>query len=137
MLNTLRYGQTVFAQWLLALALLAIGTQAALPQGFMLDRNAATGGVSIVICTGHNTETRYVDFASGKILDKSPAEQGQSEVQPCVFSLAQAASVLTSDTPSQDMTFLSVNRVQPQTHNAPRTKPRLPTPHSRAPPVYL
>jgi len=137
MLNTLRYGQTVFAQWLLALALLAIGTQAALPQGFMLDRNAATGGVSIVICTGHSTETRYVDFARGKILDKSPAEQGQSEVQPCVFSLAQAASFLTSDTPSQNVVFLSSDRVQLQSNTSPLSAQPVQKPHSRAPPVYL
>jgi len=103
----------------------------------MLDRNAATGGVSIVICTGHSTETRYVDFASGKILDKSPAEQGQSEVQPCVFSLAQAASFLTSDTPSQNVVFLSSDRVQLQSNTSPLSAQPVQKPHSRAPPVYL
>jgi len=137
MLRTLRYGQTVFAQWLLALALLAAGTQAALPQGFMLDRNAATGAVSVVICTGHSTETRYVDFASGKILDKSPAEQGQSEVQPCAFS-ANASSLLKLEvSPLLHKAHLTSVPVFLQKSN---TRPLFQAPgrqNSRAPPVKI
>ncbi|WP_417310327.1 hypothetical protein [Devosia sp.] len=92
MLTMLRQGRTVWAQGILVLALLAAGIQASLPQGYMLDRDAASGGVSVVFCTGHGAEQRWLDLATGEVREGSapaPADSGQG--QPCAFAMATAA----------------------------------------------
>ncbi|WP_417494708.1 hypothetical protein [Maricaulis sp.] len=92
MLTMLRQGRTLCAQGILVLALLAAGIQASLPQGYMLDRDAASGGVSVVFCTGHGAEQRWLDLATGEVREggaPAPADSGRD--QPCAFAMASAA----------------------------------------------
>tara|TARA_R110002072_G_scaffold10743_3_gene49842 strand:+ start:2061 stop:2477 length:417 start_codon:yes stop_codon:yes gene_type:complete len=92
MLTMLRQGRTLWAQGILILALLAAGIQASLPQGYMLDRDTASGGVSVVFCTGHGTEQRWLDLTTGEVRDgrvPTPADRGQD--QPCAFAMAATA----------------------------------------------
>jgi len=92
MLTMLRQGRTLWAQGILVLALLAAGIQASLPQGYMLDHDTASGGVSVVFCTGHGSEQRWLDLATGEVRDgtvPTPAESGRDH--PCAFAMAGAA----------------------------------------------
>ena len=98
MLTTLRQARTGYAQWLLALALLAVGTQASLPKGFMLDRNAQTGAFSIVFCTGYGPERRWIDLSSGDMTAQAPDGAGTTHDGNCTFAAAQALALDASAT---------------------------------------
>lgn len=95
MLGDFRHGRGLLAQLLIALALIAAGLQSGIPRGYMLDRNAETGQLSVVFCTGQGPVSRWIDPDSGEITDHAPAgKNGNGGSSPCVFAMAAAAGPL-------------------------------------------
>tara|TARA_R110000868_G_scaffold109481_7_gene297670 strand:+ start:1598 stop:2110 length:513 start_codon:yes stop_codon:yes gene_type:complete len=138
MLTMLRQGRTLWAQGILVLALLAAGIQASLPQGFMLDRDSASGTISVVFCTGHGAEQRWIDLATGETRTGSnlPSNDAGSS-QPCAFASASAAIAALPQTPSILVHVLPLTRgALPADMIAPAPL-RRPGPPVRAPPARL
>ena len=93
MMMILRHGRTAFAQLVMALALLAAGTQACLPHGYMLGRDGVTGSFSVVFCTGRGATERWLDLDTGEIRD-APAALDTDMSGPdrsCAFAATSAA----------------------------------------------
>ncbi|WP_339741338.1 DUF2946 family protein [uncultured Maricaulis sp.] len=138
MLTMLRQGRTLWAQAILVLALLAAGIQASLPQGFMLDRDGASGTISVVFCTGHGAEQRWIDLATGETRDGTlPAPDDSGQGQSCAFASASAAIGALPQTPSVLVpTLLRTRGAEPADTMAPAAH-RRPGPPVRAPPARL
>lgn len=78
-------------QALLALALLAAGTQAALPQGYMLDRDGQDGFVSVVFCSaGLGGQSRWLNLSTGEIEER---ETSADTSESCTFAAAHSAAL--------------------------------------------
>ena len=90
----LREGRGLFAQLLMALALISVGIQAGIPKGYMFDRDAQTGAVSVVFCTGHGPAARLVDMATGKVREDGGQTDGATSNQVCAFAMASMAMAL-------------------------------------------
>lgn len=120
-------------QILLALALIAAGSQAALPQGYMLERSGENGLVSVVFCSaGLGGQARWLNLSTGEIEERETSSANTS----CTASAAQGDLVqpwLTAGIPVP-------SRI---THQRLRPTPDLNTsrlhyrPPARAPPVRL
>lgn len=95
MLGDLRYGRGLFAQLLMALALIAAGLQSGIPSGYMLERDATTGALSVVFCTGQGPATRWIELDNGTTGDHDPSPSRDSgSGQPCAFAMASAGGPL-------------------------------------------
>lgn len=140
MLTILRQGRTFFAQTLLAMALLAMGIQAALPQGYMLDRSGPDGALAVVFCTGHGSETRWLDLASGEMRGDADRNSGQDDggaTGPCAFAAASAAATLVIDIVAAPVPARHESRpVQPAALRIAANGSR-PLPPVRAPPARV
>jgi len=137
MLGDLRQGRGLFAQWLIALALIAAGMQSGIPRGYMLDLDGETGRFSVVFCTGQGPVTRWVDPATGAVGEHDEAPTGDTGTgQPCVFAMASAAGPL----PALD-TWLPPVRIhtqdRPHAQAAPAVAAQGLQPPVRAPPATL
>lgn len=136
MLTALRQGRTGFAQWLLALALLALGTQAVLPKGYMFEANAETGRIAVVACTGQGAATRWLDPTTGRVHDQAgidPADEPSDQSRTCPFAAATLALVM----PVTDGTGFEPRSVERQSPNTARDNAvagHLRAPSARAPP---
>ncbi|WP_417485384.1 DUF2946 family protein [Maricaulis salignorans] len=138
MLTMLRQGRTLWAQGILALALLAAGIQASLPQGFMLDRDGASGAISVVFCTGHGAEQRWIDLATGETRTGSDLPRDDAGTgQPCAFASASAAIGALPQTPSILVPPLPLTRVAEPADTIAPAAYRRPGPPVRAPPARL
>ncbi len=96
-----RYISHSLRQVLLALALLAAGTQAALPQGYMLDRDGQDGFVSVVFCSaGLGGQSRWLNLSTGEIEER---ETSADTSESCTFAAAHSAALPAEAThePSQ------------------------------------
>ena len=94
MLRVLREGRGLFAQLLMALALISVGVQAGIPKGYMFDRDAQTGMVSVVFCTGYGPATRLMDMATGELREGDGQTDGSASNQVCAFAMASMAMPL-------------------------------------------
>ncbi|MFS2318109.1 DUF2946 family protein [Maricaulis sp. D1M11] len=79
MLLDLRHGRGFLAQLLLALALIAMGVQSALPQGLMLDRNDSTGRIEIVLCHVDGPLTALYDMETGQLVPDDHASHDRGD----------------------------------------------------------
>tara|TARA_R110002096_G_scaffold90377_13_gene204933 strand:- start:166 stop:582 length:417 start_codon:yes stop_codon:yes gene_type:complete len=138
MLTRLRQGRSFWAQGILILALLAAGIQASLPRGYMLDRDAGSGIVSVVFCTGHGSEQRWLDLTTGEIRDSDTLPQNdRTQDQTCAFASASAALGQLPQAPAFLTPELSRTSGVAQTDTLAPTGHRRPGPHVRAPPARL
>ena len=138
MLTMLRQGRSFWAQGILVLALLAAGIQASLPQGYMLDRDAGSGMVSVVFCTGHGSEQRWLDLSTGETRDNASLPQGnRGQDQTCAFASASAAIGQLPQAPAFLTPALTRTSSAPQKDRIAPTGHRHPGPPVRAPPARL
>ncbi len=94
MLSNLRYARGLFAQCLLALALIAASVHSAIPQGYMLDRGT-DGSLSVVFCTGQGSATRWVNLETGEVSDTAHGTTDQEDPRPpCTAAMAAADAPL-------------------------------------------
>ncbi|WP_338041041.1 DUF2946 family protein [Maricaulis parjimensis] len=94
MLSNLRYARGLFAQCLLALALIAASVHSAIPQGYMLDRGT-DGSLSVVFCTGQGSATRWVNLETGEVSDTAHGTTDQDDPRPpCTAAMAAADAPL-------------------------------------------
>ena len=136
MLSDLRYARGLFAQCLLALALIAASVHSAIPQGYMLDRGE-DGRLAVVFCTGEGSATRWVDLDTGQVSDTAHGTTDKDDPRPpCTAAMAAA------DTPLVEIASwvprLSQTRAPaPQAilYNGAVLQDRLPP--ARAPPATL
>lgn len=127
--------QRTLRQALLALALLAAGTQAALPQGFMLERNTHNGALSVVFCAaGDGVETRWLDLATGEIIDRDVNADRSTDL--CTFAAAHAPAIDTRDRLFLAPIRATVLTLQPVS-DAPRKSSHRTNRRARAPPQHL
>ncbi len=135
MLHFMRSRRNPFAQCLLALALLAVGMYAAIPQGYMLDFDDRTGSFSVVFCSaGMPGETRYYNMETGEIETEETAPDASTSTGICAFASA-AAPVLTHADPLPAAPLLAVERLHvSETRQAVLLGLR-PLPPARGPPA--
>lgn len=82
------------AQTLLVLALLAAGTHAMIPKGYMLDRSAETGEVAVVFCSaGMGQDMQMMDLQTGEFTSAAdlPESSGSNLCALTVTGLDDAA----------------------------------------------
>ncbi|WP_300529521.1 hypothetical protein [Maricaulis sp.] len=126
------------AQTLLVLALLAAGTHAIIPKGYMLDRSAETGAIAVVFCSaGMGTEMRMMNLQTGEFASASdlPASGGSNLCALASAGLDDAAFPV--DALPRAPERVAEQRHTSELHQALRRSPQLIRPPSRAPPALL
>lgn len=109
-LQIVRHTSCALRQALLALALLAAGTQAALPQGWMLQHDGQDGFVSVVFCSaGLGGQTRWLNLSTGEIEER---ETSADTTESCTFAEAHSAALAI------DASCLPAGRGDPRTAGA-------------------
>lgn len=93
MMSDLRQARGVFAKWLLALAMIAVVQQSAIPRGYMLDRSA-NGQLAVVLCTSQGSITRWLDLESGELTETPDEGQSGNTAQHCAFATAASLAAL-------------------------------------------
>lgn len=127
--------QHTLRQALLALALLAAGTQAALPQGFMLERNTHNGALSVVFCAaGDGVETRWLDLATGETIDRDVNADRSTDL--CTFAAAHTLAIDAVERLSLPPLRATVSTLHPVSDAARKSSYRA-NRRARAPPHLL
>tara|TARA_R110000868_G_scaffold86206_3_gene241849 strand:+ start:10019 stop:10435 length:417 start_codon:yes stop_codon:yes gene_type:complete len=138
MLTMLRNGRSILAQGLLTLALLAAVIEAGLPRGYMLDRDAGSGVISVVLCTSQGAQQLWLDLETGETRDgEAPAPANDHRDRACAFAVAATAI--------GPLPLLPVFPAPARVHSASAPAPQAlavasdhhPRPPARAPPVSL
>lgn len=138
MQSALPQRSSFIAQILLVLALLAAGTHAIIPKGYMLDRSAETGRISVVFCAaGMGTEMRMMNLHTGELT--SAAELPQSNGSNlCALGAAglDDASFPVELLPRAPEPQIERRRTA-DLHQVLARAPELIRPPGRAPPAHL
>jgi len=98
MMSDLRQARGIFARWLLALAMIAVVQQSAIPRGYMLDRGA-NGQLAVVLCTSQGSITRWLDLESGELSETPEDGQTGNTAQHCAFAAAASLAALPHHPP--------------------------------------
>lgn len=103
MIRCLQSARSASAQALFVLASLAFVLRAVVPVGFMVDRDSASGGLEVTICTAHSAQDAVIDEAILQALGGPPAKAGGAERpgdsspskggQDCPFAFVFAAAL--------------------------------------------
>lgn len=129
---------TFLAQTLLVLALLAAGTHAMIPKGYMLDRSAETGQVSVVFCSaGMGTQVRMMDLQTGEFTSAAelPESGGSNLCALTVAGLGDAAFPVEHLPRAPELQI--EQRRAADLHQVLARSPELSRPPGRAPPARL
>jgi|GEM_PF-1529691 len=135
MLSSLRSQRSFLAQCLLALAMLAMGMQASLPKGYMFERHAESGTISVVFCNaGRGAEERSLNLATGEYETTAPDTDGTAANNGCALAAATALALDVRVDLLPTAPALRVEREhRRETREAIRAGDR-PAPPARAPP---
>jgi hypothetical protein len=126
------------AQTLLVLALLAAGTHAMIPKGYMLDRSAETGQVAVVFCSaGMGQHVQMMDLQTGELTAASelPESGGSNLCALTVTGLDDAA--FPADILPRAPEPQIERRQTADLHQVLARSPELTRPPGRAPPARL
>jgi len=104
----------VIACMAIALALLF---EAFVPQGSMLERDAATGKVLITICSAQGTQSRWLDLETRTLLPEGqmPSEHDEQPQETCAYAGQLAAALGDVPNSVQYLTRIAVPFLAPQT----------------------
>jgi len=97
--------------------MVALFFDAFVPQGAMLERDAATGKVLITICSAQGSQSRWLDLETRTLLPEGqmPSEHDEQPQETCAYAGQLTAALGDAPHSVQYLTRIAVPFLAPQT----------------------